>query len=1006
MIQWKSLDDKYKYQRFKSEEGKRAETSSLLYNFKDVMKEQYPEAIVLHMDEIPKTMRAQLFNPNCVVDLKEVVRNFKEANRGSLEIGQDMSIFVPSSSKTRFYHHGKFYAMVPGEIKTNPTDEQLKSTCIEYLTNWKLDKDRWGSVTPHVHLLTIKVDTHTLDGRLIPLDVYNRLQAAEVSQKMRADMNLKVTTLPFRFQHPDKVLVSEGIQPPTKKLDDLAHPRAWIDKAATQIRERLISNERQVIGVTSHIGTGKTALIATVCKMGLRCMALSIAVFPTIEIARCCVEKYDNGGDLQEINHEVSDIRQQWSKIESKALETNEKITPCCICMATLKRETNRIVNIAQKLECVGQRIGIVIDEAHKCNDVSTMERLLSQPNIIIILVTATGPETWKTFSNPQWGLRWKEVDADALTEDQMHRLTSKSLASHIDFTGSTAGNFCDAIPDDIKLSKLNANAVVESDARLFQSVPLDVSRHFKELIWIKGLSAKEAVNQNISMRFKFRMVGCEKGKRQEGLVKFMCLESNAKNALILTLNEKEAKRLAELLPQYTTPERRVFVERYYGNDKHHHQFDDLCKQNLASDGGVGLVVIIAIKKLDVGADLPMVDTVLLDQSLKTSSNITDCQKLLQLCRQTRMYIGKYDAELIMEETHTNIKALSHFVEHYDSRFEISSIFRFAGKKERSNSFEDLIAWSVPDDGIKADINDMIHKRKKTCMTIEKVYEHFMKRFAKFQPKRGDVLVVNGVELSATEWMTKIVSYLRERWVGIDDKTKNEVQKVVWVWEKTMKPSPPEHITLPDKPPNGYEGWLKTEAPPDRITIDVMVPFLEEITAELSSGRKEKLESLLDDNPSHKIKIKEKHRRTKDEMEEDEMEEDEMEEDDLSIQIVDLTTTKGGLRLNSNIFKMCKEVKEKIGNRETGNGSTPAAANKLLVYQLLKMPNSGKDDTWLTRRKHEVQTYRQTKHKHDLFFKTLLNKQTNKRERETDMLPAENRNIKDYFQYKWNNPFI
>jgi hypothetical protein len=81
-----------------------------------------------------------------------------------------------------------------------------------------------------------------------------------------------------------------------------------------------------------------------------------------------------------------------------------------------------------------------------------------------------------------------------------------------------------------------------------------------------------------------------------------------------------------------------------------------------------------------------------------------------------------------------------------------------------------------------------------------------------------------------------------------------------------------------------------------------------------------------------------------------------------------LESTEGGIRENTNCFEMCKEINDKIGLREIGHGSTPAIANKILLYQILKIPNYHYDHEWLEARKKEVDSYRKEQKHHKDFF--------------------------------------
>ena len=665
------------------------------------------------------------------------------------------------------------------------------------------------------------------------------------------------------------------------------------------------------------------------------------------------------------------------------------------------------IVNVAKTLEEDNQKLVIVLDEVHKYNDISTMHRLLSQPNIHIVMVTATSPRVWKTFSQPQYACRWKEIDCTELSGEETI-LTSDSFAGAIDELEKRYGEECDIAPNDVKISKIEPNTVLKSKGRLFLNFTLDVSDYFENIPWVYGMSAKEAVKKNMSMPFNFRIVNCDVKTRLEDLIRCLCTVSSAKNALLLTLFAKDARKAEQILKQYDSPERPVHVKKLYGKYNERDVYDRLCKKNLESEDGKGLVVLISIKMLEVGADLPMVDTVVLDQNLNTQSNIEDCDKLLQLNRNTRLFIGKHSVETIMEDNSENMKALSHFIEKYDSNFEITSIYKTTFTEDNeSDWFTNLVENYVPDAAIMKAIHDVIYKRQQTYLNLlGNVLDPFLSAFARKPPKKNDTFLVNGIELNATKCKNDIVACAKKRW-SRDASIRDKIQPVIWLWEIVVRPQVPCHITflgLISHPSfeSLYLDYLKTASsdpiPANSVEslIDVVVP------RGMTSNGKDIIKSLLDEDPIHKIKL---GRSSYDQviksnevqkclndmissLEDPSIPYDTLVRDNyedyehLKYEDVLLKSTEGGIRENTNCFEMCKEIRDKIGLREIGHGSTPAVANKILLYQILKMPNYYYDHEWLKARKEEVDSFRTKQKNHKIIFDQRKSKQDKKRQLE------------------------
>ena len=337
---WKEINFNF----YKSREGTRAETC-LVPMFREKIKEQYTGAIVLAANQVPKSLRKTLFRKKTEMDLSpflEIDEKNDPLCTRSQQTGIDVAIFLPSEKQTRYRIKDQYYAFIPGEIKINPELLSNSGTRNEMNEVWRKDKDRWGDYEPQVFLCTIDPDMKTVDGDDIPFEVWTKLKPNPCSETVRKSLNLKTFVIPFQFQHPSKVLGSSGdnttdnTTTSKKKLSDLKKPFPWIRDALCQTLT-MVRNGHRVIGVNSHIGTGKAAFIAKLLKDSIRSVGASIGVFPTIPVLQDCTNKYDVNGDLKEVDHKTTNINNYFSFFKSKARESNEKLPSFCICKATLK---------------------------------------------------------------------------------------------------------------------------------------------------------------------------------------------------------------------------------------------------------------------------------------------------------------------------------------------------------------------------------------------------------------------------------------------------------------------------------------------------------------------------------------------------------------------------------------------------------------------------------------------------------------------------------------------
>jgi len=954
---WEALLQTDAYRNYRNSEGRRAE----IYLFPSVKQEilkRYPDSIVLSPWKIPPKIRKKLFGTGGEnIDLSEIQSNEfdKSSSDASIskEKGFDVAIFAPTPVETDYYYNGQFYAFLPLEIKTNAENLNNSSTETNFLKHWRDQKRRWGHFSPFVILVTIEAQKKTDEGEEIPNHIWQKLKSKPCSEATRENLNLETIELLFHFRHPEKVLKLKT-KTSDSKLSDISRPRPWIPRAIKELMQ-MIKKGQRVIGVVSFIGTGKSAFIAKILK---EFSFVCIATFHTIQIANQVTGKYNDKtiNDLLEVNHKSGHIQSYLDEM-SAHVSAMRKVKPLCICKSTLKTELPRILQIAQNLELERQKMMIILDEAHKYNDLETIHRLTSQPNIIIVLVTATNPLQWRKFSDSQNGHCWQEISNEEFEYENEEIFESKVFATLFDKTLSVQEKRY-VVPIDVKLSSVNDHTIISSCGRFFRNVPLDLSQYFGNLHWIQGMTAIEAVEQNVSMGFNLKFVDRGEKTRIESLLDYVCERSNARNALILTTNKKHAKKAENILLEYgeTADGREIKVKRLYDKIDERNEFDNLCADNLES--GDYLVVLIAIFMLDVGGDLPMVDTTIMDQSMSTNSNLQDYMKLIQLCRNMRVCDGKFFVETVLENETSNVLAASHLIQELDPSFQITEICRDTLESHSTRWFQSFLDDCTTNEKLKNQIKDHIENReKKQSMDMWKhIFPSFVEQFSKRKPFKDECFTVKGFELDACSHQVKIVTELSRRWErNLNDEIISQVKNIIWLYEAVERPKAPSHITLdllrPEALKKEYQYYLEKQSN-DPLPVDEVKTLIRQVV--YSGENKQKtcdlLDSLFSESAAHTIRCKQ----TKQNI------------------TIDLETTTGGIKYNTNCLEVCEEIRKKIPtNKELGNGGTSFVANKILLWQLLDSRTSKFSQEWLENRIREIEEYSEKKKQYEEKFKLL-----------------------------------
>ena len=287
-------------------------------------------------------------------------------------------------------------------------------------------------------------------------------------------------------------------------------------------------------------------------------------------------------------------------------------------------------------------------------------------------------------------------------------------------------------------------------------------------------------------------------------------------------------------------------VFKYTSDDSAHKsrkqrdEFVKLCEKNM--DGALGQNVIVSVKKLVMGADMPEVDTTLATQKAVSNSNIDEAQKILQMCRHTRCHPNKRDAKMIMFNTEDTRKAVGHFVYTYDPYMTVVDIFRFRGQHL---SFEDAVRASVPDPDLHREVGRMVSRlqiENAPAPSLALVFPCFLSRFAERAPTSGETFELDDPQIApqqGTKWMTKIVNHLRDELNMLDDTVRAQVHDIEWLMRKVLTPKPLQHLVQPCVKPEGYDDWIWNTASPRRISAQDLMSFCEMVMNQKStSGRR------------------------------------------------------------------------------------------------------------------------------------------------------------------------
>lgn len=961
------LADRDLYTDFKSKEGTRAEYL-LFREYREDCKSKGDPLPPAHANDIPKSCKEILLNGGHQnLDQLSVPLDGDDERTKKSTDPNDGFRFLLSDSPTGSTFGDKHIATIPVEVKSHPTKDQLVKTVNRFMTEWK-PKNKWGSIEPRVDIVAPIISRKDHPSDLFPEPIFRKMQWNEHQAALQTtlqDMNASVFKYPFVFRNPETVLgrTPAAVAPSDgTHLNDLDYPLEWVRKRLPDIIKFYQNDDERVIGITSSTGSGKMALIAKACKTPSRDVLCSVAVFPVIEICTTFHTKYHQGrGDSDDIwlvnsEHTPGKIGERLET--ASTVDARRALPTYSICKATLRERVHEIVKMARLSP--RQIVSVIIDEAHTMNDALTLYRLLRQPNIKLVLVTATVPGSWSFIEHPPVGNLWKEIDG-VEEEDVAHVDKNGSLAQQIPEEKPTPDDDCEnrTAVDEVTtiaplkgdfekiLKRLLPGEIVKSNDRYFEAQELDLSRFFNSMRWLQGLTPKENVDAGNTMPFKFVLVDQLPHKTLlDSILDYLCRESGSNNVIIQASSIPEVKGIYQALSQ----RKGVNVFKYTSDDSSHKsrkqrdEFVKLCKKNM--NGALGQNVLASVNKLRMGADIPEVDTVLTTQKAISNSNIDEAQKILQSARHTRCHPNKRNAKMIMFNAEDTRKALGLFVYTYDPDMTVTDIFRF--KRGQNLSFEDAVRASVPDEDLHSEIGRIVGQlriKNAPAPPFALVFPCFLSHFAERAPSSGETFELGDPNIApqnGTKWMTKIVNYLRNDLIMLDDAVRKKVDDIEWLMRKVLTPKPLQHLVQPCVKPQGYDDWLKNTASPCRISAQDLMSFCEKVMNQKKSGRVERANMLCDDGGCYTFNLKPKL----------------IEEGKGKTKTVVLDKTRGGIFMNQDLFEVAAEINSKIGYDETGNGAMRSFAAKLIIYQLRDMAGSMYNTAWYERRIADVNEYR------------------------------------------------
>ena len=317
--------------------------------------------------------------------------------------GFDIVRFRASGVNTNLTMDGDnvpFLTPIPVECKLNPSDAQLTSTVHEFLKTWQ-HGPHWGNLEPHVEL--ILPDLARPDFVTIERD-WKKVQDDTGHFKNALGIDVRVTRVPYTPRDPSQVLaLRKSTFEASDKVKDVLCPRPWIVDTIPKCHHAWFVEGHRVVKVMSAVGSAKTAFCYKVAER--REFWVSFCIFPRVELADKMYRNYLAEDPHAKIFHHKNSsvvteaLRHHIQQLERSGHASTGHMERILLCTHTLRENLHdTVVPFVKRHPMVF--FSFPIDEAHFDASLEVMQTLRTLPNVKIVLVTATMPESWVCFDD------------------------------------------------------------------------------------------------------------------------------------------------------------------------------------------------------------------------------------------------------------------------------------------------------------------------------------------------------------------------------------------------------------------------------------------------------------------------------------------------------------------------------------------------------------------------------------------------------------------------------
>jgi hypothetical protein len=767
------------YHIYRSREGTRFEAVAY-----DDFKQQW-EIPPLKAEAIPKSIIKKLFGKTDHVgeeEMQEVMdTNDMDVPQKSTRKGYDYVFFEVSESFTRLRLRSKYLVPVLGDAKINPNDDKQLLPTSNLFGKIRTNVD-WGDVKPHFKIIFPVIDrdehghieTKRVDQWIEDLQSFNKKLVENTDYSM-----IQGVKVPFVFRPMHQVVVT----PSTVRTI-----RPWIVDAHRETLNKLSQKGVDLVKVSATPGAGKTSFMAMLSEnppLPPR-TRLIIQAFPRIDLANRQAH-----ADCKVIHSDSVNVQKMVAESLAKAFSGKERVV-VAVCFKGLQEVYDEVDNFTKRDSYMN--VLIIIDEVHTFKDTKVMERMVNNPQIQLVLVTATVPRHWR--------FKKKILNETLSAADEVVGLSALQ-AVRLGYTLPPVFRLIKREYSQTDEAALAKYVCCESDARnvLVQCVDIDevfrfleVFQHYADCIFNTSHTTKTL--KKMSKAYELT----EEGKS-------MCVE------YFTGLDGKKV-----------WPE-----EKFLLNSKH-------------SCGRMN--VMLSIAKCLVGSDFPFVDHVVLNRPLHYDSETKDRhydndQQLHQYQRMTRNDPDhpKRMAEISMLDNEENRQAVARWFVEHDPNQEFAQVFFWDG-----TTTDDFLHQIVPnnDDFQKAfdvqksavrKVQSVANKNHEWDCLARAFLEKFGKRTSMFPTSfnEGDevTLTMDDGHVVLHE-ASKVVSKLKEN--VLKHNIAPEVEALLRANATFMKyvdhPQLNNNSSMPETKPEKYDLWRTTKLPPEPFPFDEIKQFI------------------------------------------------------------------------------------------------------------------------------------------------------------------------------------